>query len=283
MPRTALPVSDASTGVPPPAHAGFASPNVRLAVQARVATVTLTRPDVANAISLELAHDLMRALHLCEDADDVGVVVLAAMGPVFCGGGDLAAIRAQGPGSAAYVRELLLHLHEAIQTIARLPTPVIAAVQGAAAGAGLALASSCDLIVCVESARFSMSYTRVGATPDGSSTWYLPRIVGLRRALELTLLNRELTAVEARDWGLVTEVVADGELAARVGAMSERLAGGASEALGDAKRLIRGSWERSLAEQLNVESEAICRAVSTDTAGRLMDRFLARRTDGRTT
>lgn len=257
-----------------PADAGS---NVALSMAGHVARVTLNRPDIANAISLDLARDLMRALHACEDSSDVRVLVLAGAGPAFCGGGDLAAIRGTGTEASSYVRELLVYLHEALQTIARIPVPVIAVVQGPAAGAGMALALSCDLVIAAASARFNMSYTSVGATPDGSSTWYLPRIVGLRRALELALLNRELTAGEALEWGLVTEVAADAGLGERVDQMTEQLVQGAGHALGEAKRLIRASFQHALAEQLAVESTAICQAVDTDTAGELMDRFLSRR------
>ncbi len=106
---------------------------------------------------------------------------------MFCTGGDLKAIESHGPGAAAYVRELLAYLHEALSAIARIPVPVIAGVHGAAAGAGFSLACATDLAIATQSSRFLMAYTNVGLTPDGSSTWYLPRIVGLRRALELAL------------------------------------------------------------------------------------------------
>jgi len=255
--------------------------NVSLAVADHTAWITLDRPDVANAITLDLARDLMRAMHTCEDSADLRVVVLGAAGPVFCGGGDLAAIRESDPNASAYVRELLVYLHEAIETIARIPVPVIAAVQGSAAGAGMALACSCDLVVCAASARFSMSYTKVGATPDGSSSWYLPRLVGFRRAMELALLNRELAAGEALAWGLVTEVVDNDRLLARVGELSSQLCEGAAHALGEAKRLIRCSYEHALSEQLSIESGAIRRAVSTEAAETLMDRFLSRKPNGR--
>jgi 2-(1,2-epoxy-1,2-dihydrophenyl)acetyl-CoA isomerase len=220
---------------------------------------------------------LDRAVQDCENDESVRCVVIRGRGRLFCSGGDLHAIRSQGAGAPAYVRELLGYLHEALSGIARIKVPVIAAVNGTAAGAGFALACACDLAIAQESARFVMAYTRVGLTPDGSSTWFLPQIVGLRRALELTLLNRELSAKEALEWGIVTEVAAEGDFDARVESLAANLAQGATGALGQAKRLLRGSFQQTLESQMVAESETLCAALDGEEARTGLDAFLAKR------
>jgi 2-(1,2-epoxy-1,2-dihydrophenyl)acetyl-CoA isomerase len=172
---------------------------------------------------------------------------------------------------------LLGYLHEALSGIARIRVPVVAAVNGTAAGAGLSLACACDLVIAHENARFVMAYTRVGLTPDGSSTWFLPRIVGLQRALELALTNRELSAEEARSWGIVTEVVEEGGFDARVEALAATLARGATGALGQAKRLLRASFHQTLESQMVAEAEAICAALQGDEAKTGLDAFVNKR------
>lgn len=154
------------------------------------------------------------------------------------------------------LRTLLKEDHAAVSRLTRMDPPVIAAVNGTAAGAGMSLACACDLVLAAESARFTMAYTKVGLTPDGSSTYFLSRLVGLRRALELALTNRVLSAQEAFDWGIVSRVVADGELMAQADALAADLASGAA-ALGASKRLLYGGWTETLETQLEHESQTI--------------------------
>src|SRR5690606_30421788 len=135
-------------------------------------------------------------------------------------------------------------------SFALIHAPVIAGINGRDAGAGFALACACDLLIAVRSARFLMAYTRVGLTPDGSSTWYLPRLVGLHRALALTLLNDEITAETLKDWGVVLEVVDDDDLERAVLALAGRLVNGSVQASAAAKRLLRSSSGRSLESQM---------------------------------
>lgn len=234
---------------------------VLLEIRNAAATITLNSAQNGNAIDLSLARDLMEVMRHCERDSQIRAVLIRGEGRMFCAGGDLVAIQSHDANAPAYVRELLHFLHEAIQSIARIPVPVVAAVQGAAAGAGLALASACDLAVSSASCRFVMAYTRVGLTPDGSSSWYLPRLIGERRALELALLNRELSANEALDWGLVNEVVADDRLQAHADQLLDRLAAGAVGAFGGTKRLLRASLENDLSTQLAREADTICSAL----------------------
>lgn len=245
---------------------GQQTPSVQLKVDGSVAKLTLNRPDTGNAIDLNLARELMHALHTCEHREDLRVILITGAGRLFCVGGDLKAIHAAGDDGPAYVKELLTYLHECISVIARIPVPVIAGVNGTAAGAGFALACACDVLIAVRSARFVMAYTRVGLTPDGSSTWYLPRIVGVHRALALTLLNDEVSADTLKSWGVVTDVVDDEALDASLSALATRLVHGSPGASAAAKRLLRSSCSESLETQMVRETETLCRALLTDEA-----------------
>src|SRR5439155_12365163 len=179
--------------------------------------------------NLQLARDLMDAV-LAIAADPASrVVLLTGAGARFCGGGDLKSF-AGLDDLPTHLREILGPLHVAIAELVRGAAPVVAAVQGSAAGAGMGLVGASDLVIAGESAKFVMAYTGVGLTPDGSSSWFLPRLVGLRRALELTFTNRVLSATEAREWGLITEVVADEQLAVEAEALAARLATGPLQA-----------------------------------------------------
>ncbi len=241
------------------------------------ATITLDRPASGNAIDLPLARALMQALQSCERDGDVRAVVIRGRGRLFCAGGDLVAIREQGADAPAYVKELLSYLHEALNLIDTMSAPVVAAVNGTAAGAGLALACACDLTVALDSAKFVMAYTKVGLTPDGSSTWFLPRIIGLKRALELALSNRAISAAEARDWGLVNEVLSEREFEPHVEALMSRLSQGATSAFGQAKRLMRSSHRETLGAQMQAESDALCNALRGAEAQSGLDGFVTTR------
>jgi 2-(1,2-epoxy-1,2-dihydrophenyl)acetyl-CoA isomerase len=239
---------------------------VQLKIDGSVAKLTLNRPETGNAIDLNLARELMHVLHACEHRQDLRAILITGAGRLFCVGGDLKAIHAEGDDSPSYVRELLTYLHECISIIARIPVPVIAGVNGAAAGAGFALACACDVLVAVRSARFVMAYTRVGLTPDGSSTWYLPRIVGLHRALALTLINDEVSAETLQSWGVVKDVVEEDALDASLAALAMRLVQGSSGASAAAKRLLRSSCGESLETQMMRETETLCLALRSDEA-----------------
>ncbi|MEJ0024704.1 MAG: enoyl-CoA hydratase-related protein [Rhizomicrobium sp.] len=250
---------------------------VLLQIADGVAAIVLNRPESGNAIDRELARELMLATHACEKDRGVRAVVLRGNGRLFCAGGDLKAIQGEGNAAAAYVRELLAYLHEALSAMARIPVPVIAGIHGAAAGAGFSLACATDLAVATRSARFVMAYATVGLTPDGSSSWYLPRLVGLRRALQLSLLNRELTAEEAFGWGLLNEIVDDDALPEAVTALARRLASGPTAAHGGAKRLLRMSLDNTLETQLMEEMRTICAALDGGEAREGLAAFIAKR------
>jgi 2-(1,2-epoxy-1,2-dihydrophenyl)acetyl-CoA isomerase len=232
-----------------------------------VATITLNRPAQFNALNLEMARELMHATIAADEDPGVRCVVLTGAGKAFFAGGDLSTFAAAGDQRGALIKEMTTYFHAAISRLSRMDAPVIAAINGVAAGAGFSTMLACDLAIAASSAKLTMAYTKSGLSPDGSSSWFLPRIVGLRRAQELTLTNRVLTAAEALDWGLITRVVDDGELADHVRALSSELALGPTHTLGAAKRLMRDSADQSLETQMEFETRAIA-ATSLSVDGR---------------
>jgi 2-(1,2-epoxy-1,2-dihydrophenyl)acetyl-CoA isomerase len=246
-------------------------------VQNSIARITLNRPDAANALNLELAKDLMHAALQCDQDPAIRAVILTGAGRMFCAGGDLKSFAAQGEHLPHHLKEVTTYLHAAMSRFTRMDAPLIAAVNGTAAGAGMSLVCACDFVLAAASARFTMAYTRVGLTPDGSSTYFLPRIVGLRRALELTLTNRQLSAQAAQDWGIVTRVVPDASLMAEAEALAAQLASGATLALGAAKRLLHSGWGETLETQMEHETQSIAAAARTADAHEGIAAFLEKR------
>ncbi len=241
------------------------------------ATIALNRPDQLNALDAQMAGELFDAAVRCDCDPAVRVVVVTGMGRAFMAGGDLRAFADAGDQRDAVITKTATLLHAAISHFNRMDAPVIAAVNGVAAGAGMSLALALDLAVAARSARFVMAYTRAGLTPDGSSSYFLPRLVGLRRAQELVLTNRELSADEALAWGLVNEVVDDPELEARVDQLAQRLASGPTRALGVAKRLMRDGWNQTLESQMESEGRAIAASAVRPDGLEGVDAFLAKR------
>jgi 2-(1,2-epoxy-1,2-dihydrophenyl)acetyl-CoA isomerase len=238
---------------------------VRLEIRERVAHFTLDRPDRGNAINLEMAQELADTAARLADDPGVGAVLLRGLGPNFCVGGDVKTFATFGDRLPQYLRPVATALHLAVSRLARSDVPLVAAVQGAAAGAGMSLACAADFVLAADSARFRMAYTRIGLSVDGGSSYFLPRIVGARRALDLMLTNRTLDAAEACDWGIVTRVVPAADLDREAEAFAATLARGATGALRAAKRLVRESWSDSLETQLEYETrEIVERARSVD-------------------
>jgi 2-(1,2-epoxy-1,2-dihydrophenyl)acetyl-CoA isomerase len=204
-------------------------------------------------------------------------VVLTGAGRMFCAGGDLGAFAGAGDGVPALLKQITAHLHVAVSRFARMRAPVVAAVNGPAAGAGLSLVCAADLAVASDAAEFTLAYTQVGLAPDGSSTWFLPRLVGTRRALELMLTNRTLSAAEALEMGLVNRVVPAASLLAEAEALAARLASGATEAFGAVKRLLLLSASQSLESQMEWEARAIADTARTRDGAEGIAAFLAKR------
>lgn len=250
---------------------------VTVAVEDGLARLTLNRPEAYNTLNKALAEGLMAAAVRCAHGADVRAVLLTAAGANFCGGGDLKSFHAQGDGVGAHIREVTYVLHAACAMLARMNAPLVIAAQGAVAGAGLSIALLGDLVYAGESAFFTMAYTAAGLSPDGGSTFLLPRVVGLRRAQELTLTNRRLTAAEAADWGIATAVVPDAELFATAEATALKLAAGPSRAFGRAKRLLIDSFDTGFEAQMDREGRYIAAAATEPDGREGVDAFLHKR------
>ena len=241
----------------------MSAPSVQVETRGPVALVTLNRPESANTINLQMAMDLLAAAMTCSRNNTVRAVVLTGSGRNFCFGGDLRAIASEGV-EGAYLRELTGYLHSAISHFVRMDPPVVAAVNGTAAGAGVGLAAMSDLVLCGKAAKFNLAYTNAGLTPDAGTSFLLPRVIGARRTMELMLLNRPLLAKQALDWGLVNEVVDDGDLLERALEIAGQLADGATGAFGQTKRLVAHSLG-ALESHMTLESETIAsQAASVD-------------------
>jgi 2-(1,2-epoxy-1,2-dihydrophenyl)acetyl-CoA isomerase len=237
---------------------------VTLARADGVATLTLNRPDVFNALDMTLGRDLFHAVLAVDDDPAVRAVVVTGAGKAFCAGGDVKGFSENLEHIGALIKELTTYLHGAISRLCRSEKPVVMAINGVAAGGGMSLALAGDLVLAAESARFTMAYSKIAATPDGSSSYYLPRLVGLRRAMELYFTNRVLSAREAEAWGLVTRVVPDAELASAAHSLARELAQGPTRAFGGAKRLFHQSTWESLETQMELEAQAIAASGRTE-------------------
>jgi 2-(1,2-epoxy-1,2-dihydrophenyl)acetyl-CoA isomerase len=251
---------------------------VEFEVRGHVGYITLNRPDAANALNAEVARQLDQAALQCDENAEVRAVLMTGAGRMFCGGGDLRAFAAQSPGELpAYLKAVTFYFHQAIHRFARMRAPLVVAVNGNAGGGGMSLALAGDIVLAAESARFTMAYTRVGLTPDGSSTYTLPRLIGLRHATELMLTNRTLSAREAEQIGLITRAVPDADLQQQAEALVQELVKGATRAFGGIKRLLYSSATASLAEQMELETEWIAEMARTRDAHEGITAFLAKR------
>jgi len=221
-----------------------------------VALITLSRPDAMNSLSLAMGKELLQVALACESDRNVRAVVLTGAGKTFCAGGDLRGMQDSGDQLQHFLYELTANLHAAISIFTRMDAPLIAAVNGTTAGAGVGLLAMADIALAAQSARITLAYTGVALTPDGSTTFFLPRLIGLKRTAELMLTNRVLSAEEAQQWGLVNQVLPDAELAATAAALAQKLVAGPTGAFGNVKRLLAAS-SGQLESQLALEARTI--------------------------
>jgi 2-(1,2-epoxy-1,2-dihydrophenyl)acetyl-CoA isomerase len=255
----------------------MSEPAVVVSVDGGVARLVLNRPATGNAMDPELVARLRDHADEINQRDDVRVVVLAAAGKAFCVGGDLRHFAAEGDAVEAAVRALATELHAALTSLIRAEAPLVAAVNGVAAGAGLSLVLAADIAVAAASATFTSAYTAVGLSPDGGATWLLPRIVGRRRATEMMLLNDRLDAQSAADAGIVTRVVPDGDLSSEVELIARALAAGPTRAYAAVKRLLSESAGATLETQLATEAATIAELAAGHDGREGVTAFLAKR------
>jgi len=230
-----------------------ASESLRLEVDGSVAHIVFSRPSALNAINIDMAAAFRSAVASVAANPAIRVLVLRGEGRAFMAGGDIAQLAADPVNNP---ERIIAPLHEGLAQMAELPIPVVAVLHGAVAGAGMSIALAADLALAADNTIFQMAYTRLGASPDASGSWHLPRLVGLRKAMELTLMNDSLDATAAQQLGLVNWVVPADELSARTDALTKRLADGAVQAFGRSKALLRSAALNTLPEQLEAERQA---------------------------
>ncbi len=242
-----------------------------------VTKITLNRPDNANALNMKMGQELMKVAIACHESSETRTVLLTGSGRMFSAGGDLRSFAETGDQLSATLIELTTYLHAAISRFARMDAPLVIAVNGMAAGAGMSMAICGDYVLAAESARFTMAYTKAGLSPDGSSTYYLPRLIGTRRAKELMLTNRVLSASEAQDWGVINQVCPDEKLLEEAEKLAEELAAGPTLSYGAVKAMVMNSSTESLETQMEVEAQAIARMAHSSDAKEGIAAFLEKR------
>ena len=235
----------------------------------------LNRPQVLNALNQPMADALLGAMRAIEADAGVRAVLITGEGRAFMAGGDITLFN--GTHAARDIDTLMRALHDAIIIMARLKLPVVALAHGMVAGAGVSFALAADVVLAADDAKFLLAYSRLGANPDGGSTWQLPRAVGLRRALGFALLEETMDAATAERTGLVNRVLPSATAQAEAMAIALRLAGGPTQAFGRTKALLRGSLDRDLPAQLDAERAEFLAGSFTADFREGVDAFLGKR------
>ncbi|WP_088141097.1 enoyl-CoA hydratase/isomerase family protein [Achromobacter xylosoxidans] len=226
----------------------------------RIAYVTMQRAGALNAFDVEMTEALRKACAQALQDQATRVLVLRGLPKAFSAGGDTVCMRAD---PARHPARIIEPLHALINALAQTPIPVIAAVQGVAAGGAVGLALACDVVIAASNARFNLAYARLGASCDCAVSWALPRLLGWRRALHMLMLEPEFDAQAALGWGLVNQVVAAADLEATTLMVAQRLAQGPRASWAEMKRLLRQSAELGLPQQLQAEAEAFARCAAS--------------------
>lgn len=248
---------------------------IRWSLEDGIAEITMHRPESANALNAKMSDELFDAACRCE-AEGVRAVILTGSGHMFNAGGDLKEFAGAGD-KADHVLRMATILHAALSRFSHMDAPLICAVNGSAGGAGFSIALSGDIILASDAAKFVSAYTASGLSPDGSSTYYLAKHVGLLRAKELMLTNRVLNAEEACDWGLVTRVVPAEDLMAEARKLAADLAKGPTRAYGGTKRLLQTAYSESFETQVEKESRMIAAMMRTEDGPHGIASFLAKK------
>lgn len=249
---------------------------VRVEEDGAVLRIVLSRPEASNAFDIPATLALREAIDRADD-DRYAAVLVTADGPRFCAGGDVASFAAAPEGErSAYLLELATMLEAELRRLAALPKPVVAAVHGAVAGAGLGFVLSADVVVAARSTRFVWAYAGVGLTPDCGVSYLLPRAIGTARALDMAVGGTVVSAPTAQEWGLVARLAEDGEAETAAADLARALATGPTGAHRHAKRLLRAAWETDRDEHAADEARTIAGRVEQPEAAALIDRFLSR-------
>jgi 2-(1,2-epoxy-1,2-dihydrophenyl)acetyl-CoA isomerase len=228
-----------------------------------VAVVRLNRPTAANCLNEKMAAELADVAASIESDDGVRSVVLTGSGRFFCAGGDVKEMHSFGDETASRVKRMADAAHRAISSLARMRAPVVVAVNGIAAGGGFGLAMAGDIVLAAESASFTMAYTKAGLSPDGSSTFFIARHIGLRRLQELVFTNRTLNAKESVDWGLVTRIASDSALMNDALSLATDLSQGPVGSHAAIKQLLLTTFQNGLETQMEIEGREIASAAAS--------------------
>ncbi len=237
--------------------------SVLYAVSGGIATITFNRPAVMNALDADMLRGFRAASERAAADAQARVIVLRGAGPAFIAGGDVAMFRSSLANMATLVPELAAELHQGILTLRCAPQPVIAAVHGAVAGAGLSIMLACDLVLAAAGTQFSLAYSRIGTSPDGGATWFLPRLAGYQKAMELMLLADTVDAEGMQRIGVVNQVLPADALAAAAEKLARRLATGPARAYAETKALANRALHSGLEAQLDAEALGFARCAAT--------------------
>ncbi len=259
-------------------HSDSAEPaDVLLTVNSGVATILLNRPKQGNALNLPTTRLLADIAAECEESSAIRCVLLTGAGRMFCVGGDITAFAAAAGREERFFKDITLYLNAAVTTLARMPKPLVTAINGPAAGAGLGLAALGDIVIAGRSAHFSAAYSAIGVTPDAGLTWLLPKLIGLRRAQDMILTNRRVGSVEAETIGLVTRAVEDENVLAEAQIVARSFSAGPVKAFDRIRKLLLDSATAGLDTQLAEEARAIALAASSAEGREGVRAFLEKR------
>ena len=233
-------------------------------IRDNIAFIKLNRPDHYNSLNELMAKELLEISYECDTNKSVRCVILTGQGEkAFCSGGDLKSFHEQGDNVSRHLKEVTHFLHGAIRRFSRMNAPLIVSVNGVAAGAGLSFVGFADIAVCSEKASFVSAYSKAGLTPDGSSSYFLPRIIGSRRYLELVMTNKILSSEEALQWGLINRIFEHKFLYEKTLEIAVSLSKGPTLAFGRTKQLVHNTFDSTLEGQMELETEMISKSSDT--------------------
>lgn len=251
---------------------------VQYSVADAVATICLNRPDVRNAIDMQMAEDTLDVARRIAADDSIRAVLICGNGPALTVGGDIEYFLARSAERfGALFAQMTTPFHEAFRVLSRVDAPIVTAAHGAVAGGGLGYVYAADLVIAAEDTKFVTAFAGLGLSGDGGGTWHLPRLIGPRRATEAYLRNRPIDAPEALQWGLINEIVPAEELRSRAEAVARELANGPTRGFAKMRALLRDSWRNDLSSQLQAETDAIRQIGDTADAARAITDFAAKR------
>ena len=258
------------------------SPDVECTIDGRIAHIRFLRPGQGNAFRPQTCREMIEHARDLAKMGDLGAIVVSGEGPIFCAGGDLAAFNEAEP-LGDFVYDMAIDFHVFLNYFDRINAPTIAAVEGNVGGAGVSMVAAFDLGIVAENATFTLGYPAVGLTPDGSSSFYLSRAVGLKRALDFALTNETIDAQKALDWGLATRLAPAGETLNHAMELARSVAGSDTVVLGQTKRLIKDGTTRSLSEAMAEETDRVAAMAARPKARNYIREFAERQRERRST